>query len=334
VTDIPSTYRKVIVTEPSRDFRAATEVVEVPMPEPGPGQLLVRNLFAGVNASDLNISAGFYFMGDPPFDTGVEATGEVVAVGPGVDNFNVGDHVLAITLGGGYREYNILEAAATIPIPQASAVVTATAVGALTALMALDIAGEMRSDEVVLITAAAGGVGNFAVQLAKHAGNHVIGTCSTQAKAETLRELGCDRVIVYTEEDMDAVLREEYPNGVNLVLEGVGTAQFDASVANLARLGRLVTIGFIAEYKGDPQVITSPRIYHHLLWKSATMRGFLYSDYPEQIPAYLGKVMQLVGEGKLHALVDDTAFIGVERVADAVEYQHDGKNKGKIVVSF
>ncbi|GAB4337473.1 MAG: NAD(P)H-quinone oxidoreductase [Phototrophicales bacterium] len=334
MSELPATYRKVVVTRPSRDFRAATDIVEVPMPQPGPGQLLIKTFYAGVNASDLNISAGFYFADEPPFDTGVEATGEVVAVGADVNGFKVGDHVLSVMLGGGYREYNIVDAAMAIPIPQATPEITATAVGALTALMALDIAGEMRSNEIVLITAAAGGVGNFAVQIAKQAGNHVIGTCSTPEKAEELRRLGCDRVIVYTQEDMNTVLQTEYPQGVNLVLEGVGTDQFDSSVANLAKLGRVVIIGFISEYKGEPQVVTAPRIYHQLLWKSATLRGFLYSDYPERIPEYLGQVMQLVLEGKLTALVDDTPFYGVEQVADAVEHLHSGKNKGKVLVRF
>lgn len=334
-TNLLQTYKKVIVNRPGRDFRAAIDIVEVPFPTLEPQQILVRNLFAGVNASDVNISAGVYFMDIPlPWDTGVEATGEVVAVGSAVEHLQVGDHVLTTLIGGGYREYFALDASMAIPIPQASAEITAIAVGALSASMALEVGGNMTSGETVLITAAAGGVGHFAVQLAKQAGNHVIGTTSTAAKAELLTELGCDRVINYREDDIDAILKGEYPQGVDLVLDGVGGDLFDALVPNIARRGRIVVIGFIAEYHGNPQVITAPRLYHQLLWKSAMVRGFLYSDYVPQIPHYMGKLMTLFAEGGLHAEIDPTPFVGIEAIPDAVEHLQNGKNAGKVIVQF
>lgn len=330
---LPTTYRKVVVTKPGRDFRRATEVVEVPLEAPLPNQILIRNRFAGVNASDLNISAGIYFMdSSPPFDTGVEATGEIVAVGEAVSNFKVGDAVLTTMLGGGYREYYAIDAAMAIPVPAATAEITAVSVGALTASMALEIAGYMGTNETILITAAAGGVGHFAVQLAKQAGNHVIGTCGSQEKADMLYSLGCDRVVLYKEEDLGTVLQNEYPDGVDLVLEGVGQATFDAALANLAVRGRIVIIGFISEYKGDPISVTMPRVYHQILWKSATLSGFLFSDYVPQIPEHMGRMMTLFGEGKLQAMIDPTEFSGIDSVVDAVEFMHAGRNKGKLIV--
>lgn len=335
MSNLPNTYRKVVVTSASRNFREVAAIVEEPMPELSPTQILVKNHFAGVNASDLNIAAGVYFAdAEPPFDMGVEATGEVVAIGDAVENFAVGDHVLTTLVGGGYREYFPIESAMAIPIPQSSAALTAVSVGALTASMALDIGGGMTSGETVLITAAAGGVGHFAVQLAKQAGNHVIGTCSTQDKADFLIELGCDRVVIYTEENLDEVLRTEYPNGVDLVLEGVGQDTFDAAVNNIAQRGRIVTIGFVSEYKGNGVSITAPRIYHQLLWKSAILRGFLFSDYLSEIPNHMGKMISMFAEGTLHAQVDPTEFVGVESIVDAVEHLHAGRNLGKVVVRF
>lgn len=331
--NLPTTYRKLVVTQPGRNYRQVTQVVEAPMPDIAPNQILVKNHYAGVNASDLNISAGIYFVGsEPPWDTGVEATGEVVAVGDQVSNFSVGDHVLTTMLGGGYREYFPIDAALAIPIPQASPEITAVSVGALTASMALEIAGHMTTGETVLVTAAAGGVGHFAVQIAKQAGNHVIGTCSSHAKAALLQELGCDRVVVYTEENLDEVLRAEYPDGIDLVLEGVGGDTFDAAVNNIAVRGRIVVIGFVSEYKDNPIPVTQPRLYHQLLWKSAMMRGFLFSDYVGDIPEHMGRVITMFAEGKLHAVIDDTEFVGVDSIVDAVEHLHAGRNKGKIVV--
>lgn len=329
------TYRKVIVTRPGRDFRAAIDIVEVPLPSPAPQEVLIRNLFAGVNASDVNISAGVYFMNIPlPWDTGVEAAGEVVAVGSAVEHLKAGDHVLTTSIGGGYREYFLVDASLAIPIPQASAELTAVSVGALSASMSLELGGNLSSGETVLITAAAGGVGHFAVQLAKQAGNHVIGTTSTAAKADLLTEMGCDRVINYREEDVQAVLKAEYPQGIDLVLDGVGGDLFDALVPNLATRGRIVVIGFISEYHGDPQIITAPRLYHQLLWKSATVRGFLFSDYVPEIPTYMGKMMALFEAGQLHAHVDPTPFVGIDAVPDAVEHLQTGKNAGKVIVRF
>ena len=109
---------------------------------------------------------------------------------------------------------------------------------------------------------------------------------------------------------------------------------FDAAVANIATRGRIVVLGFVSEYKTEPQIITAPRIYHQLLWKSAMVRGFLYSDYVPQIGEHMAKLLGLMSEGKLRAITDPTEFVGIESVADAVEYLHSGANVGKVIVRF
>jgi NADPH-dependent curcumin reductase CurA len=331
---LPKTYRKVVTVKKTRSFREAVQIVETPLEMPAPGQILVRNMFAGVNASDVNIASGVYDVGPVPFDMGVESTGEVVAVGDGVDNFKVGDYAMMLSVGGGYREYVLADAAGAIPIPMATAEITALMVGALTAAVALYEAGGMTSGETVLITAAAGGVGAFAVQFAKHEGNHVIGTCSTPEKAATLKALGCDRVVNYRTENLGEVLKAEYPDGVNLVLENVGGALFDAAVDNMAVLGRMVINGFISEYLSGPIKVTQPRIYQQLLWQSRLIRGFILHHFGDTIPKHLGNILTLYGEGKLVSKVDPTEFKGVQGVVDAVEHMYTGKNNGKIIVSF
>jgi prostaglandin reductase 3 len=257
---IPATYRKIVTRKFSRNFREATEIVSVPMQMPGPGQILVKNYYAGVNASDVNIAAGVYPLGDPPFDMGVESSGEVVAVGEGVTNVKVGDHVLLFVIGGGYREYLVTDAAGAYKIPGATAGATALMVGALTARVGMYIAGELKSGETILITAAAGGVGSFAVQYAKLEGNYVIGTTSTEEKAALLHELGCDRVIVYTKEDVASVLKKEYPEGIDFVFESVGIELFDAAVDALKIRGRMVINGYISEYNDGAKPVTQPRM--------------------------------------------------------------------------
>ena len=122
-------------------------------------------------------------------------------------------------------------------------------VSGLTASLSLEFVGRMSSNETVLVTAAAGATGSFAVQLAKLNGNHVIGTCSSDEKGRFLTQLGCDRVVNYRKEKLGDVLKREYPKGVDLVYECVGGDMYDTCVQNLAVKGRIVVIGMISGYE-------------------------------------------------------------------------------------
>lgn len=331
----PKTYKKLVASKLSKDFRAAVEIVEVDWTVPAPNEIVVRNLFAGVNASDVNITAGVYFVNTPlPFDLGVEAAGEVVAIGSNVRHLKVGDHVMTTMIGGGYREYLAIDASRVIPVLKATPEVLTVVVSGLTASIGLEVVGEMKSGEVVLVTAAAGGTGSYAVQLAKLVGAHVIGTCRSEAKAELLKQLGCDRAINYCTENLDEVLKKEYPNGVDLVYECVGRELFDICVDNLALRGRLVIVGYISEYTSELESVHSVRIYNKLLWKSASLRGFLFTHYAEHVPQHQASLMELFYAVKIKPVVDQTEFKGIESIVSAVEYLYSGNNCGKVVVSF
>ena len=329
----PGTYKKLVSTAFTTDFRKAAEVVETLFLEPGPGEVVVKNVYAGVNATDVNITAGRYDPGaSPPFDLGAEAVGVIAAVGSAVTHVKQDDAVVTFNLGGGYREYNLLPARHVIPIAEPSPVALTVVVSGLTASIALDVLGRMGQDETVLVTAAAGGTGQYAVQLAKRAGNHVVGTCGTPEKAEFLQSLGCDRVINYRQENVKQVLRDEYPDGIDLIYESVGGALFDTCVRALALRGRLIIIGFISEYVEGPQPVRQPRIYAHLLMKSASLRAFFLPHFSKYYREHARCLFQLIGEGKLHVAIDPTAFHGLDAVTDAVEYLHSGQSIGKIVV--
>ena len=332
---LPESYRKLIATELTTDFRQAAEIVEVPLPDPGPGEVLVENRYAGVNATDVNITAGRYNPeAEPPFDLGAEATGVVVAVGQAVKHVSVGDAVVTSTLGGGYREYHLANARHVVPVPEASPEALTVVVSGLTASIALTVVGRMSRGQNVLVTAAAGGTGQYAVQLAKLAGNHVVGTCGGPEKANFLRELGCDRVINYRAEDVGEVLAEEYPKGLDLVYESVGGALFDTAVQALAVHGRLLSIGFISEYIEGPEAVEQPRIYTRLLGRSASVHGFFLPHFRDHYAEHTRRLFELLGEGRLTVAIDETAFEGIEAVVDAVEYLHGGRNVGKVVVRF
>lgn len=332
---LPKTYRKLVAQQFSKDFRQAAQIVEAPLTAPADDELIIRNIYAGVNATDVNISAGLYTPGaQPPIDLGAEAVGEVIAVGAKVTNFHVGSFALTFSTGGGYREYYPVKERFAVPIPQATPEIMSLMLSGVTAAIGLYVTGEMKSDETVLVTAAAGGTGQFAVQLAKLAGNHVIGTCSSDEKADMLRALGCDRVINYRTEDMNAVLKKEYRKGIDLVYESVGGEMFDICVDNLTLHGRLVIIGAITEYLSGPELVTRPRISMQLLTKSASLRGMFLPHFRKQVPEYLGMLFELMQTGKIRAEIDPAQFHGIESVADAVEYLHSGKSRGKVVVKF
>ncbi|MBP1686140.1 MAG: alcohol dehydrogenase [Deltaproteobacteria bacterium] len=333
---LPKTYRKLVVTKPGPDIESAAEIVAVPLPTPAADEILLRNRYAGVNASDPVAASGGYGARTVPFDLGVESAGEVVAVGSAVEHLKVGDHALAFSFGGGYGEYRVVKAQEAFAIPEATPEITSAFVAGMTAIIGLEVAGEMQRDETVLVTAAAGGVGTYAVQLAKLAGNHVIGTCSDDAKARWLKELGCDRAINYRTEDLDAVLASEYPRGINLVFESVGRATFDTALKHLAVFGRLVCIGAVSEYGAglNWERVEQVRIYQWLLARSASVRGCYLPHYAAQIPPYMTKLVALLREGKIHAAIDATEFRGIDAVKAAIAHLAHGRNQGKVLLRF
>jgi NADPH-dependent curcumin reductase CurA len=331
------TYKKLIAKQFSTNFRSAIAIEELPIPSPNVDEVLIRNKFAGINAGfDTLLCQGKvpYTNLTPPFDLGVEAVGEVVAIGQDVHTLQVGDAVATILRGGGYREYQTISANLATKIRSAIPEILTLMPTGISALVALEKVGEMKSGEVVLVTAAAGGTGHIAVQLAKLAGNHVIGVCGSEAKAALLQKLGCDRIINYRHETLDTVLQHEYPNGIHLVFDCIGRKVFDTCVDHLAIRGRLVVIGFISEYTSDFECVTQPRIYQKLFWKAASVRGFLMPHFSEYAAEGRDRLLNLFYTDKLKVAVDPTMFQGIESIPDAVEYLLSGKNCGKVVVKF
>ena len=331
------TYRKLIAKQFNQDFKSAVAIVEIPMAKPAASQLLIQNKFAGINSGfDTLLCQGKvpYVNLTPPFDLGVEAVGEVVAVGENIQDFQVGNSVVTTGRGGGYREYQVIDANLAVKVREATPEVLTLMPTGISALVALEKVGEMKNNEVVLVTAAAGGTGHIAVQLAKLAGNHVIATCGSEKKAALLKKLGCDRIINYRIENLDRVLKREYPHGINLVFDCVGKQVFDACLENLAIRGRLVVVGFISEYGKNLEEVTQPRIYEQLFWKAASVRGFLMPVYQEYAAEARDRLLNLFYSGKLKVAVDPTQFNGIESIPAAVKYLLDGQNCGKVVVRF
>jgi NADPH:quinone reductase-like Zn-dependent oxidoreductase len=187
------------VFEPGADFRRAARIVEAELVPPGAEEILLRVRLAGVNASDPMAAAGGYGVASLPFDLGLECGGEVVAVGEGVEEFQVGDSAMFFGLGG-YAEYRRVPAQQAFRVTRLTPEVVSAFVAGITASVGLTETQAMRSGETVLVTAAGGGVGSYAVQLARLAGNRVVATCGDNDKAARLRDLGCERVIQHRRE--------------------------------------------------------------------------------------------------------------------------------------
>lgn len=339
---LPSTIRKLVASRASTKFREITSIKTEPTPQPGEGEVLVKNRFVGINASDINFTAGRY---DPktkfPLETGFEALAEVVASGPKTA-YKPGQAVMYMQYGA-FSDYKLLKANIVVPLPEVNAEFLPFMLSGNTAAIALDKVGELKAGETVLITAAAGGTGQIAVQWAKLKGCHVIGTCSSDDKVQFLKEIGCDRPVNYNKENLRNVLQKEYPKGVDVVYETVGGEMFDTCVDSLAVHGRLIIIGYIQGYdteKGYVPSRTLATLPARLLPKSASVRGFFLNNFVSDWAPYIMKQVQFYKDGKLKSHVDqgekvaNGPFVGLEKIPDAVEHLYSKKNVGKIVVAL
>lgn len=341
---LPATFRKLVVQKITPNFRQAVKLVEASLPKPGQGEIVVKNRYVGINASDVNYVAARYDTSlQVPFDCGFEGVGVVVATGPGCSRVKIGQAV-GYTKFGAFAEYTMLSEKMALPLPGVEPEFVSYLVSGLTAAIAMEKVGEVKPGETVLVTAAAGGTGQFAVQWAKQLGCKVIGTCSTDDKVEFLKSIGCDRPINYKKEDLKSVMKKEFPKGVDVIYESIGGEVFDICVNSLSRKGRLIVIGFIAGYENQagfvPLKTSTPALMSKLLMKSASVRGFFLEHYRKDYVEYLGKIAKLHMEGKITCTCDNGQnhstgpFKGVASITEAVEYMYTGKNVGKIVVDI
>ena len=328
--------RKIVIHRLGESFRDCTRVVAEPLAAPAPHEVLVRHHFAGVNGVyDQMMCANkvVHTPVAPPADAGVEAIGVIEAIGGDVHGFSAGDAVVTVGAGGGYRRFKISAAADVIPVPEVSREILALIPSGVSALLALERVGEMSSGETVCITAAAGGLGNIATQLAVRAGNHVIAVCGTAEKAEWLKRIGVSRVVQYHEESLAETLANEYPERIDLAMDSVGGETFDALLENLAPHGRLVVCGATTD-RLPPVRVMQERVYTRLYWKAASVRGFMNYRFAAHAADARRRLLAMLASGAIRPLIDDTPFVGLGAVADAVEHLLDGRNRGKVTVDL
>jgi len=337
---LPTSFKKLVCQKLTTNFEEAVHVVTANVPSLKANEVLVKNRFVGINASDINYTAGRYAPDvPPPFDTGFEGVGEIVAKGSGAVGSTIGQAVGYMSHGA-FSEYKILETKDVIPVPSIKAEYIPLFVSGLTASIALDKVANLKASDTVLVTAAAGGTGQFAVQWAKNKGcKTVIGTCSTDDKVAFLKSIGCDRAINYKKENLDQVLQKEFPQGVDVVYESVGGTTFDACIKNLAINGRLVIIGMVGAYESGNFKQEMSALPMMLLKKSASVCGFFLPHYHKSVPDYLRQLIVLYETGKITSAVDlgegqGKRFSGIEDIIKAVKYLFSQQSKGKVVVEL
>jgi NADPH2:quinone reductase len=252
------------------------EAVDLPLPSPGPGQVLVRHQAVGLNFIDTYHRSGLYPMKMPAV-LGLEAAGIVEALGEGVIRFAVGDRVAYNGTVGAYAQAAAVPADRAVKVPDGVSLETAAAVllKGMTAEFLVRRCHKVEPGQTVLVHAAAGGVGSILVQWAKALGATVIATVGSQAKAALAREHGADHVILYSEEDVAArVLEITGGQGVAVVYDGVGKDTFEASLKSLARRGTLVTFGNASgpvppfaplELGSKSLFLTRPRLFDYIV---------------------------------------------------------------------
>lgn len=223
------------------------QLEQVEVGEPGPGEVRIRHAAVGCNFADTYFRSGYYPV-QPPCGIGVEGAGTIEAVGEGVSGFAVGDRVAynGSPLGA-YSEARVMPAAPLFKLPDAISFETAAAStmrGLSATYWLLKTDPRLKAGDTILLHAAAGGVGLLAVQIAKLIGLRVIGTVSSEEKAEKARAMGCDEIIFYRREDVAARVKElTGGEGVQTVFDSVGHDTFEGSLKSLRRRGVLVGCG-------------------------------------------------------------------------------------------
>ncbi len=331
-----SDYRAIRLERFAPSFRTAADIVSLPLKPPGAGEILVRNAWCGVNGifdTQIARNAVDYVKIAPPTITGVEAIGVVEAVGEHVEDFKVGDAAATVRFGGGYREANTGAASQFAKVPGPEREWLALASTGVSALLALDV-GEAKAGDTVAISAAAGGLGHFLVQLAKLRGCKVIAVCGGPKKCAFIKSLGADRVIDYRAENVGEVLAAEFKDQLNVAVDTVSGDIFDAFVENLAVHGRLVAAGAAQDLEGRPEIVTAPRIVHKLYYKGASIRGFMNGLLTERWADARRTLFDLYRAGRLKVAFDEQPFEGLPQVYDAVEHLLSGRSMGKVIVNL
>lgn len=307
------------------------EVVEVPPPPLGPGQVRVRVHTASVNFPDVLLMADRYQMSVPvPFVVGSEFAGEVSEVAPDVETVQTGRRVFGSTLVGAFAEEVVVPATSLTATPDGVTDTAAAAFGVTyrTAFHVLRSVAALTAGEELIVLGAGGGVGSAAVQVGAQLGASVTAVASTPAKLEAARTCGAARLVSYGDgADLRQALRNELPGGADVVVDPVGGELAEPALRSLRYGGRYVTVGYASGH--------IPRLPLNLvLLKGVAILGFQFIDFarhrPDELARNDAELLALLGSGKVSPLV--SATFSLDDAAGALAHVAAGRAVGKVVL--
>jgi NADPH2:quinone reductase len=306
---------------------------ERPVPAPGPGEVLVKVAAAGVNRPDVMQRQGSY--PPPPGASdipGLEIAGEVVALGPGVTRFKLGDKVTALVAGGGYAQYCPVHETNALPVPANLSLVEAAAIPEtfFTVWHNAFERGSLKGGETLLVHGGSSGIGTTAIQLAKAFGARVIVTAGSAEKCDACRKLGADVAVNYKSEDFVAATKAATGGkGADVILDMVGGDYIERNYEAAAVEGRVVQIAF----QGGPRATVG---FHRIMLKrlthtGSTLRARPVADKATIARALEAKVWPLIAAGKVKPVIYRTFPLAEASAAHAL--METSTHIGKIVLT-
>ncbi len=303
------------------------------VPAPGPGEILVKVMAAGVNRPDVAQRSGAY--PPPPGASdlpGLEIAGEVVALGADTTKHKIGDKVMSLVAGGGYAQYCIAQDAQAMTVPPSLPIQEAGAIPEtlMTVWHNVFERGGLQPGETLLIHGGSSGIGTMAIQLAKAFGSKVIVTVGAQDKIDACLKLGADRAINYKTEDFVAETKTATNGaGANVILDMVGGDYIDRNYDAAAVDGRIVQIATLGGAKATVNI--AKVMVKRLLHTGSTLRPRSNADKAAMVAAIEAKVMPLIRDGRVKPLMDST--FPLEKAADAHRRMETSEHIGKIVLA-
>jgi len=308
------------------------QLAECPPPSPGPGQILIEVVCAGVNRPDVLQRSGKY---PPPVDAspvlGLEVSGRISALGAGVTTWKVGAEVTALTPGGGYAEYCVADASHALPIPAGLNFAAAAGLPEnwFTVWANLMLHGRLAKGERLLVHGGSSGIGLTAIQLAKHVGAECLVTVGSEQKAEFCRLAGAAHAINYRTRDFaDEIKRITAGAGVDVVLDMVGAPYLQRNLSLLRRDGRLVFVAFLEGSKGEADLM--PVMLKRLTITGSTMRPRTIAEKAAIRDALLTHIWPGLETGEIRNHVH--ARFPLAQAAEAHRLMESSQHIGKIIL--
>jgi len=302
---------------------------DIPLPSPGPGQVIVKVEAIGLNFIDCYFRAGVYKTA-LPFTPGMEAAGTVTATAPDVTEVRTGDRVAYAPHIGAYAEYAAVPAERLVKLPSGmdSHSAAATMLQGMTAHYLAISTYPLKKGDTALVHAAAGGVGLLLIQIAKMRGARVFGTVSTEEKAALAREAGADEVVLYTEKDFEAeVMRLTSGKGVNVVYDSVAKTTFDKSLNCVGMRGVLALFG---QSSGPAPSLDPARLAKNAIFLTRPGLG-QYTATRAELLQRAGDLFDWIASGKLKLRISRT--LPLKDAPEAHRLLEGRKTTGKVLLA-